>query len=252
MNDLSAGRSQLRHAAHMEWVKLRTLRSTGWTLAATGLGAVAIASAVGLNTENGSGDLTNNALSGIAPGLLLIGLLGVLTATNEYSSGIVRVTLAAVPDRRRLVAAKAAVFGAVSLAVGEAAAFLAFLAGTATLPDSHHPPALTDPAVLRAVVLTGTGFALIGLLGLGLGLVIRHTPAALAVLVGGVYVLAQTVVGISVRAAGYVPISLVANSLSAARPMPQMPSPWTALAVLTIYTGTSLAAGAWLLDRRDA
>ena len=240
------------HVVGMEWIKLRSLRSTWWTLAFTALGAVAIGAAVGANTEDGSRDLTNNALAGIAPGLLAIGLLGVLTATSEYTSGMIRLTLAAVPDRRRLVAAKATVFGGVALAAGEATAFMAFLVGTATLPGSIDGPALSDHGVLRAVVLAGVGFALVGLLGLGLGLIIRHTPAALGVLVGGVYVLAQTIVGLSVVVAGYGPVSLVANSLSTVQPMADMPAPWTGLVVLVGYSAASLAAGGWLLQRRDA
>ena len=243
---------RFRHVVHMEWIKLRSLRSTWWTLALTALGAVAIAAAVGANTEDGSRDLTNNALAGIAPGLLAIGLLGVLTATSEYTSGMIRLTLAAVPDRRRLVAAKAALFGGVALAVGLATAFMAFLVGTVTLPGSIDGPALSDPGVLRAVVLAGVGFGLVGLLGLGLGLIIRHTPAALGVLVGGVYVLAPAVVGLSVVVAGYFPVSIVANSLSTVQPMADMPAPWTGLVVLAGYTAAVLAAGGWLLERRDA
>jgi hypothetical protein len=236
----------------MEWIKLRSLRSTWWTLALTALGAVAIAAAVGANTEDGSRDLTNNALAGIAPGLLAIGVLGVLTATSEYTSGMIRLTLAAVPNRRRMAAAKAAMFGGVALAVGEATAFMAFLVGTAALPGSIDGPTLSDHGVLRAVVLAGVGFSLVGLLGLGLGLIFRHTPAAVAVLVGGVYVLAPTIVGLSVAVAGYFPVSLVANSLSTVQPMADMPAPWTGLVVLVGYTAASLAAGGWLLQRRDA
>src|SRR5260370_30742245 len=111
----------------MEGTKLRSLRSTWWTVVITAAGAVALAVVIGVNTRNRSGDLTNNALAGLVPGLLLTGVLGVLVMTGEYSSGMIRATLVAVPRRPLLVAAKAAVFGAVALAVGEAAPFVAFL-----------------------------------------------------------------------------------------------------------------------------
>ena len=75
----------LTHAARMEWIKLRSLRSTWWTLAVTVAGTVGIAVAVGRNTRDGSGDLVNNALAGVVPGLLLAGVLGVLTMTSEFS-----------------------------------------------------------------------------------------------------------------------------------------------------------------------
>ena len=86
------GRYGFRHAARMEWIKLRSLRSTWWVLALTVAGAVAIAVAVGVNTEDAAADLTNNALAGISLGLLLVGVLGVLAMTGEHSSGMIRAT----------------------------------------------------------------------------------------------------------------------------------------------------------------
>jgi ABC-2 type transport system permease protein len=135
------GRVRFPQAARMEWIKLRSLRSTWWVLALTVAGAIGIAVAVGVNTEDAAADLTNNALAGIALGLLLVGVLGVLAMTGEYTSGTIRATLAAVPNRPLVLAAKAAVFGAVALAAGEAAAFIAFAAGGAALPTAVPAPA---------------------------------------------------------------------------------------------------------------
>jgi ABC-2 type transport system permease protein len=247
------GRYRFSHVARMEWVKLRSLRSTWWVLAATVAGAVGIAVAVGVNTEDAAADLTNNALAGISLGLLLVGVLGVLVMTGEHSSGMIRATLAAIPNRPLVLAAKAAVFGLVALAAGEAAGFIAFFAGGAALPDGI--PALGQPGVLRAVVLGGAGFGLVGLIGLGLGAIVRHTPAAIAVLVGGVYVLAQFVAAFSHSLMPYVPIAIVANSLTVARPMTdevRFLSPWAGLGVLGLYAAATLGVGAWLLARRDA
>src|SRR5712692_1601731 len=129
----SRGHYRFPQVARMEWIKLRSLRSTWWTLAITTAGAIGVAIAVGVNTRNAAGDLTNNALAGLIPGLLLTGVLGVLVTTSEYSSGMIRATLAAIPNRPLVLAAKTAVFGAVALAVGEAAAFISFLAGGAAL-----------------------------------------------------------------------------------------------------------------------
>jgi ABC-2 type transport system permease protein len=219
-------------------------------LAVTAAAAVGLAVAVGLNTENPTGDLTNNALAGIAPGLLFAGVLGVLVMTAEYSSGMIRATLTVIPDRRMLLGAKAAVFGAMTLVVGEATAFLSFFAGGAALRHGIPAPTLTEPGVLRAVLLSGLGFCLIGLLGLGLGAIVRHTPAAIAILVGGVYVVAMFVGGIALSVGAYVPISIVANSLSTTKDA--MLPPWTGLAVLCLYAAVVLGIGGWLLDRRDA
>jgi hypothetical protein len=249
-------RYRFSHVARMEWIKLRSLRSTWWALAVTGVGAIAIAVSVGVNTKDAAADLTNNALAGISLGLLVVGVLGVLVMTGEYSSGMIRATLAAIPNRPLVLAAKAAVFGAVALAVGEAAGFIAFFAGGAALPDAIPAPTLDQPGVLRAVALSGAGFCLIGLIGLGLGAIVRHTPAAIALLVGGVYVLAQFVALLTHTLMAYLPISIVANSLTVVEPMTDAPvhflSPWTGLGVLCLYAAALLGVGAWLLARRDA
>jgi ABC-2 type transport system permease protein len=256
-----AGRYRFRHAARMEWIKLRSLRSTWWTLVIAAAGAIGIGVAVGANTLNRHGDLTNNALAGIVPSLLLIGVLGALAMTSEYSSGMIRTTLCAVPRRPLLLAAKAAVFGAVALAVGEAASFIAFFAGGAALRHGIPAPALTQPGVLRAVLLSGASFALIGLIGLGLGAVVRHSGAAIAVVVGGVYVL-PTIAGDATRGLGvYTPIIIIGNSLTTTKPQacpahaatcPHFLSAWAGLGLLGVYAALALAAGGWLLARRDA
>jgi hypothetical protein len=239
-------------ASRMELIKLRSLRSTWWTLAVTVAGATAIAVAVGANTERGSGDLTNNALAGIAPGLLLIGVLGVLTMTSEYSSGMIRATLAAVPDRSLLLAAKATVFGLVTLVLGEATAFLAFAASRAALSSRIRPPSPGDPGVLRAILLSGAGIALIGLFGLGLGAIVRHSAAALAAYVGAVFLVGQPLLALAPSAVRWVPLAIVSDSLAEARPTAGDLSPWTGLAVLCLYAAATLGTGAWLLTHRDA
>jgi len=254
------GRYGLAQAAKMEWIKLRSLRSTWWTLAIAVAGTIGIGVAVGLNTRNASGDLTNNALAGVVPGLLLAGVLGVLTMTSEYSSGMIRATLAATPRRPLVIAAKAVVFGVVMLAIGEIAAFLSFFAGGATLRHGIAAPTLGQPGVLRAVLLSGLSFCLIGLIGLGLGAIIRHSAAAIAVLVGGVYVAATFVANIAHSVGAYTPIIIVGNSLSTTNPVTcgssacgdHLLSAWAGLGVLCLYAALALAVGGWLLARRDA
>jgi hypothetical protein len=254
------GHYRFTNVARMEWIKLRSLRSTWWTLTVTVGGAVAIAVAVGFNTKNAAGDLTNNALAGLVPGLLFAGVLGVLAMTSEYTSGMIRATLAAIPRRSWVLAAKTAVFGVVVLVLGEAAAFISFFAGGAALRHGIHAPALSQPGVLRAVVLSGAGFCLVGLLGVGLGAIIRHTAAAIAVLVGGVYILAQAI-GFVGHVAAYMPILIVGNSLSTTKPeacpahaalCPHFLTAWAGLGVLCLYVTAALVIGGWLLARRDA
>jgi ABC-2 type transport system permease protein len=257
---IPAGRYRFRHVARMEWIKLRSLRSTWWTLAITAAGAMGIGGAVGINTRNAAGDLTNNALAGIIPSLLLIGVLGALAMTSEYSSGMIRTTLSAAPRRPLLLAAKAAVFGAVAVAVGEAASFIAFFAGGATLRHGIPAPSLTQPGVLRAVLLSGVSFGLIGLLGLGLGAIVRHSGAAIGVVVGGVYVLPTIVGPVAHRLGVYMPIDIIGNSLTTTKPepcpahaadCPHFLSAWAGLGLLGLYAAVALAVGGWLFARRD-
>ncbi|MCX4650182.1 MULTISPECIES: hypothetical protein [unclassified Streptomyces] len=111
----------------------------------------------------------NNVLARIALGQLIVGVLGVLVVTGEYASGAIRSTLAAVPNRPLLLAAKAGVFGTVTLILGELVAFAPFFAGRLALSDGVPVPGLGDPGVLRAVVLSGAYLAMVGLLGIALG-----------------------------------------------------------------------------------
>ena len=184
------GRYGLVQAARMEWVKLRTLRSTPIALLLVVVCMIGVGVVTMANTEPPSTpaaqrvfDPTNNVLAGVALGQLVVGVLGVLTMTGEYAFGTIRATLAAIPSRPVLLAAKAAVLGALLLVVGETITFGTFLAGRAALSPDVPAPALGDPGVLRAVVLSGAYLAQIGLIGVGLGAITRHAGAAIGTLV---------------------------------------------------------------------
>jgi ABC-2 type transport system permease protein len=243
----------LRQAVRMELLKLRSLRSPWVTLLITVAGAVGLATAVGLNAKDTHGDITSNVLAGVAPGLLSFGVLGVLVMTNEYSSGLIKATLAAVPHRGTVIAAKTLVFGATALAVGEVASFAAFFAGTAALPPVFHPPSLSDPTVLRAVLMVGAAYPLIGLLGLGIGTIVRHGAAATGVVIGVVFVGAQALGALAHSLGAYAPITIVSDSLSATN-APSYPAlePWAGVGVLALYSAVAVAAGVVLFVRRDA
>jgi len=256
----ATGRSAVgfRQAARMERIKLRTLRSPWVTLLITVVGVVGLATAVGLKSKDTHGDVTSNVLAGVAPGLLAFGVLGVLVVTNEYSSGLIKATFAAVPHRGTVLAAKAAVFGAVALAVGELASFAAFFAGTSALPSAFHAPSLSDPTVLRAVLMVGAAYPLIGLLGLGVGTIVRHGAAATGVVIGAVFVGAQALGALAHSLGAYAPIAIVSDSLSVTKAATAHAAgypalgPWAGLGMLALYAAVAVAAGAVLLARRDA
>jgi ABC-2 type transport system permease protein len=216
----------------MEWIKLRSLRSTTWVLAAGMLVTAALGMVAGFNTRSVTGDPTSNVLSGVILGQVVVGVLGVLCVTSEYSSGLIRVTLAAVPRRRLVLAAKACAFGALALVAGEVAVFAAFLGGIAVLRPSVPHPALSDPTVLRAVALTGAYLGLVALMGVGVGILVRHSAAAVAILVGGLF---------------------VGNSLAAVNPVQGFNwSPWLELGITALYPAVLLTAGCIRLTRQDA
>jgi hypothetical protein len=240
----------------MEWVKLASLRSTWATLGITIAAAAGIAVLAGAGTKSPSQDLTNSMMTGMFAGVLLAGVLGVLAVTGEYTSGTIRATLAAAPRRPLVLAAKAAVFGVTTLITGQAAAFLAFFAGRTALGHGIAAPALSQPGVLRTILLSGASVALIGLLGLGLGAIIRHTAAAVTVLVSVVYAGELFLGQLNRTIDAYLPAYIVGDTLgghscspgAAACPLPA----WAGMSVLAAYAAAALLIGGCILAWRDA
>jgi hypothetical protein len=152
-----------------------------------------------------------------------------------------------------VLAAKAAVLGAVTLAAGEVSVFAAFLAGQAVLKAPAPHATLGQPGVLRAVLVAGAYPALIALIGLGIGAIIRHTAGAICALAGVLLVLPLLFNSPSLQntAQNFLPHPMV-NSLTAVKPVAHMLPPALTFATLCGYAAVALAAGAWALARRDA
>jgi ABC-type transport system involved in multi-copper enzyme maturation permease subunit len=189
----------LAPALRSEATKLRSVRSTVWTLVVTVVATVGIGTLLSVARvsrwdqlslrERLTIDPTAISLRGVFLAQLAIGVLGVLVVSAEYSTGMIRTTLAAVPHRRTLLLAKALVFTVVAYVVSTVAAFVAFFAGQRVLAGKHADVALSDPGVLRAVLGAGVYLTLIGLLGLALATLLRRTAGAIATLFGLVLVL---------------------------------------------------------------
>jgi len=252
------GHYGFRSVAKMEWLKLRSVRSTWWTMLVFAGGMIGLAIAVMAHQQHDgpSFDPTNNSFAGLVIGQLAIGVLGVLAITSEFSSGMIRATFAAAPRRPLVLAAKAAVIAAVSLAAGEILAFAAFAVGEAVLKAGDQHATLGQPGVLRAVLMAGAYPALIGLIGLGLGALIRHTAGAISAVVGVLFALPLILVplGTSIQNAvgQYMPMMIAENSLTAVKPVAHSLSAGLGFALLCLYAGAALAAGTWALARRDA
>lgn len=265
----SPGRTEggygFRTVAQMEWLKLRSVRSTWWTLLVFAAGMIGLAILVMTHQhwatmsppDRASFDPTNDSYAGLAIGQLALGVLGVLAVTSEFSSGMIRATFAAAPRRPLVLAAKAAVVAAVTLVAGEILAFVAFGLGEAVLKSPAPHASLGQPGVLRAVLMAGVYPALIALIGLGLGALIRHTAGAISAVVGILFVLPLILLplGESIQNSigQFMPMLIAENSLTAVKPVAQHSlSPGVGLGMLCLYAAAALAAGGWALARRDA
>lgn len=247
--------------AAMEWRKLRTVRSTWYVLASFSAAMIGLAVLVLSHegyarmsaVDRASFDPVHDCFIGLVLGQLLLGVLGVLTITTEFSSGMIRATFAAVPRRPLVLAAKATVLGAVTLAVGEFTAFAAFLAGQAALQAPAPHAALGQPGVLRAVLLAGAYPGLIALISLGIGALIRHTAGAIGAVVGVLFVLPFLFVTpwLQDTSQNFLPHPMV-NVLTMVTPPSGTLPDGVIFALLCGYAAAALVAGASSLTRRDA
>ena len=261
----AAGRTYgFRSTATMEWLKLRSVRSTPAILLVFAAGLIGLSILVLMNEHYGSMsaadratfDPVNDGFTGLILGQLAFGVLGVLVVSSEFASGMIRSTLAAVPHRPMVLAAKAAVAGAVMLAVGEILAFATFAVGEVALGSSAPHATLGQPGVLRAVLMAGAYPALIGLIGVGLGAIIRNTAAAISALVGLIFVVPLLLVPLGAHLhqeiGKFMPMLMASNSLVAVKPVPNNLAPAVGFGLLCLYALAALGAGGWLLSRRDA
>jgi hypothetical protein len=201
-------------------------------------------------------DSTRLSLGGMHISQVAFGLLGVLVITSEYGTGMIRATLAAVPQRRLMLAAKAIVFTAAALAAGILSAFAADAAFQVLLPSGNAMrTSLSDPGVLRAVTGAGLYLAVLGVLGLGLGAIIRFSAGAVAILLGLLFVppLILSLLPLSWQdtVGPYFPLQAGFAIISVQHTAGTL-QPWTGLGVLCLYAAAALGAGFVLINHRDA
>jgi ABC-2 type transport system permease protein len=246
--------SVLPDLVRSEWAKFRTVRSTYWSLitavaAMVGLGA--IISSVQSGHQAGF-DPVSTSLSGVLLAQLAIGVLGVLFVTSEYSNGMIRTTFTAAPQRRSVIAAKAAVFAAVALVVGTVTSLVTFLAGQALM--SSHGVSLTSPGALRSVIGVGLYLGVLAVFAVGLATIIRSTAGAIASLFGLILVVPAVAQALPTSIRDSVDKYLPGNAGQAIfhtiRDTSTL-SPWAGLSVFALYAAAALAAGLVLVGRRD-
>jgi ABC-2 type transport system permease protein len=259
-----AGRAGLGGAVRSELTKIRSTRSTYWALlavivATVGFGALASFATAQHPQGLGPGfDATQRSLDGLYISQLIIAVLGALTITSEYSTGMIRTSLAAQPRRGTVVAAKGIVFTAVALVTSLVTTFAAFFLGQALMSGKHLGTTLGQPNVLRAVIGGALFLTACGLLSFGLGLILRHTAGAITAAIGLLFVLTVLIQFLpdswQAHADKWVPALSGAGIWQTVGPAPHGPllSAWAGFAVLAGYAVVAMAGGAVLFFRRDA
>ncbi|OLT00243.1 hypothetical protein BJF90_36285 [Pseudonocardia sp. CNS-004] len=249
---------------HSEWIKFRSLRSTWLTLGGlvvVGLGLPLLSAdpaaqgyLTGTIEEQQDWDPTNGSLLMFFIAQLVIGVLGILVVTSEHATGLMQTSLSATPRRHRLLGAKVAVVAAVSLVAGQALAFPAFLIGQAGFAAAGVPHAtLADPRALSAVVGCGLYLAVIALLAVALGALIRATAGALATLVGIVLLVPVLDGMFPPWLDGLLDVwpTLGGAAVIATVPDPDYPQPWLHFAGMSAGILALLVVAFVLFERRD-
>lgn len=253
-----------RRVARSEWTKLRSLRSTRWSLFASLVLLIGIGLLACIVFETRWPHLSpadrhdfhplEANLAGVNFAQLAIGVLGVLAITAEYSTGMIRSTFSAVPRRLPVLWGKALVFAAVAFIVSLPAIFIVFFAGQAILSGQQINISISHPGVLRSLFGAALFLTVMGLFGLGLGAIIRSTAGAIAALAGIVFVLPPIVGLLPTSVANsidpYLPSS-AGNAIWTITPDPNTLAPWAGFGVFCAYTALSIAIAAVLMVRRD-
>jgi ABC-type transport system involved in multi-copper enzyme maturation permease subunit len=241
-----------------EWTKFRSLRSTWLTVAVTlvlGVGVGALSASAQAREAGDGWDPTAASLTCIIVAQLAIGVLGVLVMSAEYATGTIQPTVVAAPRRGRLLAAKVTVLSAMAVLLGQVIGFVSFFVGQAMIAGVGAPHATLDqPGVLRAVVGGGLYLAAVGVLGLGLGAILRSTAGAIGTLVAVTLVVrlvAQTLPeSWRVWMNQYWPTA-AGESIVNVVPVPGTLGPWQGFAVLCGFVAAVCAAGYTVFRTRD-
>ena len=242
-----------------EWTKFRSVRSTYWSLLVAVVTPVAVSAVVAFafTSARNQGPPPDPLLPEVISleyAVIAVSVMGVLAFSAEYSTGLIRVTFSAAPRRRAVLAAKAVVLAAVTLAAGELVAFASFWLVQAVLAGHRQGVSLGRPGVAGAVLSAGLLLCVCGLLGLALGAVIRHTAGGIAATVAVILVpaiLALLPAPWNGRLGRFTLLE-AARQVSALHPATDLFSPGWSLLVVLAWPAAALAVAAVLITRRDA
>ncbi len=261
-------RAGLGGALRAEWTKIRTVRSTVWSLLAMAGISIGLMSLIAWATMHRwdrfeprrQAELIHRPLEMILARpvfvcQLVVAVLGVMVISAEYTTGMIRSTLQAQPRRLTVLTAKVAVFAVLMLIVGELLSFAAFFVGRQIIA-AHIPVGLNDPGVTRSVVGAGLYLAVLGLFALAFGAILRHTAGAITAVLGLILVVSN-LTGLLPDSWGqhinaWMPTNAGQLILQPAQAPGDLLSPWQGLAVFAGWTALLLVVAAVLFARRDA
>jgi ABC-2 type transport system permease protein len=257
-----------QEALHAEWTKLRTLPGTFWLVAAIAALTLAVGAAASSTVTCPTGtcnqDPAKVALTGVELGQAVVAVMAVLMVSGEYSTGMIRVTFAAMPRRTVVLAAKAALLTGLTLVAGAIAVLGSVVIAASVMPGhgfttahGYPPSVFTDGAALRAAGGSVLYLALIGLLSLGIATLVRDSATGIGVTLGLLY-LSPIMAGVVTdptwhnRIERYTPMS-AGTAIEATRDLGSLPiGPWEGLGVLAAWAAAALLVGGLVLRRRDA
>jgi ABC-2 type transport system permease protein len=255
-------------ALRSEWTKIRTVRSTIWSLAAMAGISIGLMTLIAWATmhrwtriDHGErASLLRQPLEIVLArpvfvGQLVVAVLGVMVVSAEYTTGMIRSTLQSQPRRLTVLAAKIMVFAALMLAVGELLSFAAFFIGRQVIA-AHIPVNLSDPGVTRSVIGAGLYIAVLGLFSLAFGAILRHTAGAITAVLGLILIVSNLTSllpdswGHHINA--WMPTNAGQLILQPRQAPDDLLTPWQGLAVFAGWTVLLLAVAAVLFKKRDA
>ncbi len=257
--------ARFRDLVAAEWIKFRSVRSTYWValcaIVPALLVGILIAQDVSSNWARLSAqpgfhfDALATSFDGFEFSQLIVGVLGVLVISAEYSSGLIRSTLAATPQRGAVLLAKMAVIGGAALLFGEALAFTAFFPVQAIMHGVGAGVSIGSPGALRAILVAGFYLAVLALIGLAFGTLLRHTAGAIAAVFGLVFLLPGVISAFpspwNDRIGKFLPTDCIGQLISQQGHPNDLSRPWS-FVVLISYPVALLALANYALRRRDA
>ncbi|MFE6621916.1 ABC transporter permease [Streptomyces sp. NPDC008086] len=247
-----------------EWTKIRSVASTVWTLSLAVVVTIALGMLIsGLSNhefdnmserDRISFDPTFISFAGMSLGQLALIVFGVLVVSNEYSTGMIRTSLAAVPQRGTFLASKIAVATGLALVVGLATSFVTFFLGQAMLGD--HRAEIGDPGVLRAVIGGGLYMTLIAMFSMGVAAMLRSPMLSLGILMPFFFLVSNILGNVSAteKIGRYLPDQAGSRIMQVVTPVDDDKpyGPWGGLGIMVLWVIAALLGGYLTLRKRDA